>query len=226
MPKRPVLYFFIFLFVGIFIFSLAVDLPRRQNGGFFSDESSYFAIIQSLAFDGDLQYTRSDIERIKENFWVGPTGLFLSRQKTGICIMPNHSFIRCLQRPSSASWASTEFCCSTACSSSPRSCSPTCCSTAIPRTGKNLSFSLIFLLSSVTWVYSRWITADLFNFAPRYSPGFFSLSVSQIRLVLRLRIFLRAGRFFQAVQCRSDRHHPADPAVSGKGGNDSSCWPA
>ncbi len=173
MPKRPVLYFFLFLFVGIFIFSLAVDLPRRQNGGFFSDESSYFAIIQSLAFDGDLQYTRNDIERIKENFWVGPTGLFLKQAKNGNLYYAKSFVYPLFAAPffrllgvrgillfNGLLLFSTIL------------LSYLLLHRDFPDE-KSLSFSLIFLLSSVTWVYIWWITADLFNFALVFAGLFF-----------------------------------------------------
>lgn len=173
MLKRSVVCFFIFLFFGVLFFSLAVDLPRKQNGGFFSDESSYFAIIQSLAYDGDLRYARSDIERIKADFWVGPTGLFLKQAKNG-----NLYYAKSFVYPLFAApffrvlgvrgillfnglllFASILL-------------SYRLLSRYFPE-GKSLSFSLVFLLSSVTWVYIWWMTADLFNFALVFAGLFF-----------------------------------------------------
>jgi len=75
--------FFILFLLFIIFFSFATELPKTKKGGFFSDESSYYSILQSLAFDGDLQYTRADIIRIREVFWVGPMGVFLRKGHDG-----------------------------------------------------------------------------------------------------------------------------------------------
>jgi hypothetical protein len=75
--EKSIKYFFIIFLLFIICFSLSTNLPKRHRGGFLSDESTYFSITQSLAYDYDLKYTRKDIVRIKERFWVGPTTLFL-----------------------------------------------------------------------------------------------------------------------------------------------------
>ncbi len=75
--------FFFLTLLFIVFFSFSTDLSRRQGGGFISDGSSYFSIIQSLAYDYDLEYTRQDIIRIKEEFRVGPLGLFLKKGADG-----------------------------------------------------------------------------------------------------------------------------------------------
>ena len=62
-------------------FSVSTSLSKRR--GFLSDESSYFSIIQSLAHDGDLEYTRRDIQRIRRHFYTGPLGLFLKKAENG-----------------------------------------------------------------------------------------------------------------------------------------------
>ncbi|PID56165.1 hypothetical protein CSB45_12350 [candidate division KSB3 bacterium] len=46
----------------------------------FSDESVYYMMAQSLAFDQDLEYTREDLIRFYEDGWkAGPLGIFLSK---------------------------------------------------------------------------------------------------------------------------------------------------
>jgi hypothetical protein len=75
------------LFLGI---SLFLNMPVIHNSstedvkGFLpGDQSTYYAMAQSIAFDGDLEYTRKDLLRYDEDFAAGPLGLFLKRKKTG-----------------------------------------------------------------------------------------------------------------------------------------------
>jgi len=83
MIPRPVKIFFALFALFVIVFSFGSDLAVKQRGGFFSDESSYFAIMQSLAFDGDLKYDRGDIRRIERDFVVGPIGFFLKKGRDG-----------------------------------------------------------------------------------------------------------------------------------------------
>jgi hypothetical protein len=76
-------YFFALFLLFVLFFSFSTNLAKRQGGGFISDGASYFAIIQSLAFDLDLEYTREDIIRIRQRFWAGPIGLFLKKGDGG-----------------------------------------------------------------------------------------------------------------------------------------------
>ncbi len=82
MDKKVRNFFILFLFSIIF-FSFSTDIAKRQRYSFFSDESSYFSVIQSLAFDYDLEYTKKDINRIREYFPGGPMGIFLKKTENG-----------------------------------------------------------------------------------------------------------------------------------------------
>ena len=59
-------------------FALAVDYPRAC-GSMWSDESTYYTMAHSLALDGDLLYSRRDLERVFSEFSSGPSGIFLKR---------------------------------------------------------------------------------------------------------------------------------------------------
>ena len=83
MTPKAIKIFFVLSLLFVIFFSFGTDLAKIKKGGFFADESTYFSIIQSLAFDGDLEYTRADIIRIREVFSVGPMGLFLKKSKDG-----------------------------------------------------------------------------------------------------------------------------------------------
>lgn len=58
--------------------ALAVNVPEAGDG-FFSDEATYYLMGRSLALDGDLEYRQEDIERARQEFPRGPSGVFLKR---------------------------------------------------------------------------------------------------------------------------------------------------
>ncbi|MCX6566994.1 MAG: hypothetical protein NTW38_11335 [Candidatus Aminicenantes bacterium] len=73
----------IVLISAVFLgFALFADLPALHEGFLAADQATYFSIAQSLAYDHDLEYTKKDLVRYKEQFWAGPQGLFLKRIKT------------------------------------------------------------------------------------------------------------------------------------------------
>ncbi len=66
--------------IGVFLagFALTVDYPRAA-GTFWSDAATYYTMAHSLAEDGDLLFTRADVERVFREFDNGPSGIFLKR---------------------------------------------------------------------------------------------------------------------------------------------------
>ena len=74
----------VLLAIGIVLlgFSLSVDYPR-QAGAMWSDEATYYTMAHSLAYDGDLRFTRKDLERVYREFREGPSGIFLKRGREG-----------------------------------------------------------------------------------------------------------------------------------------------
>ena len=68
---------------GIFLciygtLALAVDFPRAAYG-FHSDEATYYMMGHSLVEDFDLEYRKTDLVRVWEEFPAGPAGVFLKR---------------------------------------------------------------------------------------------------------------------------------------------------
>ena len=61
--------------------ALTVDFPHAGLG-FKSDEATYYMMAYSLTEDGDLTYTRKDLERVWREFPSGPTGVFLKKGRT------------------------------------------------------------------------------------------------------------------------------------------------
>ena len=62
-------------------FALFANLPVLHQGFLFADQAVYFSMAQSLAFDGDIEYTKKDLVRYMEDFAAGPNGIFLKRVK-------------------------------------------------------------------------------------------------------------------------------------------------
>jgi hypothetical protein len=170
--KRIRLFLTLFLLFIIF-FAFATDLPTRQNGGFFSDESGYYSIIQSLAYDFDIRYERQDLLRIKKDFRLGPVGFFLKKIAND-----RYYFAKSFAYPLVAAPFYRLF--------SLRGillCNGLLLFFTIlmaffllrqyhPQPN-SFGFALLFVLASVTPVYIWWMTADLFNFFVMFAGLFF-----------------------------------------------------
>ena len=172
MDRKIKLFFALFLLFVIF-FAFATNLPVRQNRGFFSDESGYYSIIQSLAYDFDIRYERKDLQRIKSYFPAGPTGFFLKKINDDKYILAKSFAYPLVAAPFfklfslnglllfnglmiffsvlMAYYLLKQY---------------------HPQPG-SLSFALIFVLASVIPVYIWWMTADLFNFFVMFGGLFF-----------------------------------------------------
>jgi len=165
--------FFILLFLAVVFFSFATDFPKLQQGGFFSDGASYFAIIQSLAWDGDLVYTRDDIVRIRQRFDMGPTGLFLKKGKDGRLYFAKSFIYPLAAAPFFRLFdVSGVFFFNGLMLFFAVLLSYLLLKRYHPP-GRSLAFALIFLFTSVTWVYIWWMQADLFNFFVMFAGLFF-----------------------------------------------------
>lgn len=80
--ERPIvirIIFFMFLFaLGA---SLFLNIRGLQKNFLFADEATYYMLTQSIAQDGDIEYTRRDLIRYYQSFNAGPLGLFLKKGK-------------------------------------------------------------------------------------------------------------------------------------------------
>jgi hypothetical protein len=68
------------VFLGYAIF---VNHPPKVNGFLFADQAVYFAMTESIAFDGDLEYTKKDLARYYQSYAAGPVGIFLKKAEDG-----------------------------------------------------------------------------------------------------------------------------------------------
>ncbi len=70
----------ILLISGVFLgFGLFANIPALYKGFLVADQAVYYIMAQSLAFDGDLEYTARDLIRYNEDYWAGPNGVFLKK---------------------------------------------------------------------------------------------------------------------------------------------------
>ncbi len=75
--------FILLIFIFFFLASLFLNLPAIHNGFLCADQAVYFAMTQSIALDGDLEYTTKDLARYYYYFDAGPQGIFLKKSKDG-----------------------------------------------------------------------------------------------------------------------------------------------
>jgi hypothetical protein len=154
----------IFLIFAVFLgFSLFVNLPSIHQGFLFADQATYYSITQSLAQDGNIEYTKKDLIRYEHDFPARPLGLFLKKGKNGKLFYaksfayplfaapfvrifgPNgtlvfHALLLLLLLLMGHSYFSLS-------------------------NSSNLSLITVlsFLFASVAWIYCLWISPDFFN---------------------------------------------------------------
>ncbi len=63
--------------------SLFINLPAIHQGFLFADQAIYYSMTQSLAQDGDIEYTKRDLVRYEHDFPARPLGIFLKKGKDG-----------------------------------------------------------------------------------------------------------------------------------------------
>lgn len=79
--KNSSLSIILLIFLFFLGFSLFINLPAIHNNFLFADQGVYFAMTQSIAYDGDLEYTKKDLARYYHDFMAGPQGIFLKKAK-------------------------------------------------------------------------------------------------------------------------------------------------
>jgi hypothetical protein len=171
--EKKIRFFFIFSLIFVIFFSLATNLSKRQNWGFFSDEAGYFSVIQSLAYDYDIKYEPKDLARIKKIFPPGPVGLFLKKgtdrqlyyAKSFAYPLLAAPFFRLFSLHGILLFNGLMLFFSLL-------LAYLLLKQHHPRPG-SFGFALVFILASVTPVYIWWMTADLFNFFVMFTGLFF-----------------------------------------------------
>ncbi|HEY8233417.1 MAG TPA: hypothetical protein VIJ10_12205 [Vicinamibacteria bacterium] len=63
----------------VLLAAAVVDVPAASDGRFWSDAATYHAMAGSLAFDHDLEFTATDLARVRQAYAGGPQGVFLKR---------------------------------------------------------------------------------------------------------------------------------------------------
>ena len=173
MTTKAVKIFFILLLLFIIFFSFGTDLAKIKKGGFFADESTYFSIIQSLAFDGDLQYTRADIVRIRELFWIGPMGLFLKKGADGRLFYAKSCIYPLVVAPFFRLFGTHGILLANGLMVFFTLLMGFLLLRQHHPPEKSFFFTVTYLFSSITFIYIWWMTADLFNFFVNFAGLFF-----------------------------------------------------
>ena len=173
--EKNIKIFFAVLALFVIFFSFGTNIPNEHRRGFFSDESSYFSITQSLAYDMDIKYEREDIKRIKEYFPGGPTGIYLKKKKgTDDYITYAKPFMYPLfAAPFFRLFGTSGILLFNGLMLFLSILMGYLLLKQYYTPNQSLSFTLIFIFSSVTWIYIWWMTSDLFNFFTLFTALFF-----------------------------------------------------
>jgi len=188
------------IFLFLLCLSLFINLPALQKHFLFADEAIYYAMTQSLAKDGDLEYTNKDLLRYYKAFPSGPLGIFLKKGKNNKIFFAKsfayplfaapfvkifgsngffvfHSFLLFLILLMGYTYFSLSN-----------------------RPSLSLFFVLTFLFASIGVVYFIWISPDFFNLFLVFSIIFFWLykikyaeKENQAKIKSRLHGFLQSG---------------------------------
>lgn len=173
--KKTALIFLGFLFLFCLGFSLFMNLPVKFNNFLFADQAVYFSMTQSIAHDGDLEWTKKDLHRYKETIISGPLGIFLKKGRDGRIFFAKsfayslfaapfvrlfginghyvfHAFFLALVLYLGLAFLALD-----------------------DRPLASLLGLLTFLFASVTCVYFLWISPDFFNFCLVFTILFLSL---------------------------------------------------
>ncbi|MEN8222005.1 MAG: hypothetical protein ABFR36_01995 [Acidobacteriota bacterium] len=173
MTNKNIKVFFILFSIFIVFFSLSTDISTRQRGGFFSDESSYFSITQSLAYDFDLQYTRDDIIRIKELFRTGPAAVFLKKSSDGRITFAKFFPYPLFAAPFFRLFGVNGFILFHGLMLLLATLMGFLLLRRYHPEKESFLFTLIFIFATALPVYIWWMTADLFNFFMMFTGLFF-----------------------------------------------------
>ncbi|MCX6556426.1 MAG: hypothetical protein NTW95_03195 [Candidatus Aminicenantes bacterium] len=173
MTAKSIKTFFILFLLAVIFFSFASDMAKTKRGGFFSDESTYFSIIQSLAFDHDLEYSRADIVRIRQIFWTGPMGVFLKKGPDGRLYYAKSFVYPLAAAPFFRLFGTHGILLANGLMIFFVLLMGFLLLRQHHPPGKSLAWTLIYLFASVAFIYIWWITADLFNFFVNFSGLFF-----------------------------------------------------
>ncbi len=171
--ERHIKVFFVLFLLAIVFFSFSTNLPPRQRGGFFSDEAGYFSIIQSIYHDADIQYTRQDLLRIKEEFPTGPVGVQLKKGTDGNIYYAKSFAFPLVAAPFYGLFGTSGILLLNGLMLFFACLMGYLLLKQYHPEGHSFSFALIFVFASVVPVYIWWMTADLFNFFVMFAGFFF-----------------------------------------------------
>jgi hypothetical protein len=151
--------------VGILFFAAGLCInPLRITRAFFSDESVYYTMAYSFAYDGDMEFQLEDLVRVYKEFAAGPQGIVLKLNERDGTIVFGKSFLYALAAAPFVFFFRTNgfvvlhaillwlnlLCAYRFCSSFMQ-----------PR--KAALFSFFYFLANASLVYLFWMTPEYFN---------------------------------------------------------------
>jgi len=148
-----------------FLLALAVTTDyHRVVDYLFSDEAVYYMMAQSLTFDRDMEYTRQDLRRVYEEGWyAGPQGVYLTKAEDGKIYYGKYLTFSLFLAPFIAAFGLKGFLILNVL----LLCSMIWIGWVYLRqfNPQNISLliALTFFLLSASFVYTFWLTPEMFN---------------------------------------------------------------
>ena len=94
MEKHPVTSKIAIHLLGLlFVLAGLATNPLKLTRAFYSDESVYYTMAYSFAYDGDMEFQQRDLERVYREFSAGPQGIVLKLNERDNTIVFGKAFL-------------------------------------------------------------------------------------------------------------------------------------
>lgn len=151
--------------IGIVFFAAGLTInPLKITRAFFSDESVYYTMGYSFAYDGDMEFRREDLVRVYKEFAAGPQGIVLKINERDQNIVFGKGYLYSLIAAPFLWVFHTNgfFILHALLLWLNLLCAYRYCSTVMqPRPA--ILFSLFYFVANATLVYLYWMTPEYFN---------------------------------------------------------------
>lgn len=174
--------------VGILFFAAGLCInPLKITRAFFSDESVYYTMAYSFAYDGDMEFEHQDLLRVYKEFAAGPQGIVLKLNERDGTIVFGKAFLYALVAApfvflfktngflvlhAFLLWLNLL-------------CAYRFCSTFMQPRSATL-FSFFYFLANASLVYLFWMTPEYFNMSLVCFAFFFFTSAETLKSKLKI----------------------------------------
>jgi hypothetical protein len=168
---------------GILFFAAGLALnPLKITRAFFSDESVYYTMAYSLAYDGDLTFQQKDLVRVYREFAAGPQGIVLKLNERDDNIVFGKAFLYSLAAAPFVRVFGTNgfFILHGLLLWLNLVCGYKYCS-ALMQQRTAVLFSIFYFVANASLVYLFWMTPEYFNMSLICYAFFFFISAEHFK---------------------------------------------